>query len=54
MNDLMSNVLLGLSAFAGGVLCGSAVIGPKLYAALTGTLSQMSHDLNPRRDAPRV
>lgn len=49
MPDVWMNVLVGASAFAGGVFCGTAFIGPKLYAAVTGILGQMSHDLNPRR-----
>lgn len=48
----MSDLVLGLSAFAAGILCGTAVVGPRLYAAVTGTLDKMSHDLNPRRESP--
>lgn len=51
MPDYWTNVLIGISAFAGGVFCGTAMVAPKLYAAVTGILGQMSHDLNPRRDA---
>jgi hypothetical protein len=44
-------LLVGLSAFTGGVFCGTLVVGPKLYASVTRILGEMSHDMNPRRDA---
>lgn len=49
MSDL---IITGVAAFAAGLFCGTAVVGPKLYAAVTGTLDEMSHDLNPHRDSP--
>lgn len=51
MTPLMTDILIALSAFAGGVFCGTSLIAPKVYAAVSGTLTQMSHDLNPRRDS---
>lgn len=50
----ISYLLVGASAFAAGVFCGTAVVGPKMLAAVTGILGQMSHDLNPRRDTPMM
>lgn len=50
MSDLMTLFLVGVSAFAGGVFCGASVVGPKIYSAVTGTLGEMSRDLNPGRN----
>ena len=47
----MMDVWFGMGMFAAGVFCGTMVVGPRLYAAVTGTLNVMSHDLNPRRHA---
>jgi hypothetical protein len=46
----MTDVFVNVAWFGAGMLCGSLVIAPKLYAAVTGTLETMSHDLNPRRE----
>ena len=48
----MSELMIGITAFAAGMLCGTAIVGPKLFSAVTGTLNQISHDVNPRRDEP--
>ena len=52
MSEMMTDILIGVVAFAGGVFCGMTVVGPKIYAVVSGTLSEMSHDLNPNRDIP--
>jgi hypothetical protein len=49
----MTEIIIGLSAFAAGMLCGTAMVGPKIYSVVSGTMSEMSHDLNPRRDLPQ-
>lgn len=49
----MTEIIIGISAFAAGMLCGTAMVGPKIFSVVSGTMNEMSHDLNPRRDLPQ-